>query len=465
MPKYSAALSKLTIEDLKRVTCTEIERFIGLDAYSTRGDGVGGVIKEAPEFFRVWEVLEGGIEARYPDHPVKEPILPWALYVLYKRDRELIRALSEFADKVGVRASNVAIGGVKDRRAETWQFVAIPTSEYLKNRLDYVELYSGWARHIGYIDRLSSSKIVMNRFEVNVKRIKRVGEEVAMRLIEEMRERLVPNFYGHQRFGVMRPISHLVGSLLVKGELEEAVRAFIGGYTYLEDERIRELRRTFLETNDYRFVVENFPKKLRYERALARHVLEKGGDFQNAFRRLPLRLRRLLVESYSSYVFNKAISLSIKDGLELSEPRVGDMVCMLDTYGYPTSRVIDVNEWNIEEVARRIRSGLMAIVLPSPGYRVRLPKGPRGEIVRHLIDEEGVDLRRFRLFGMREAGTTGSYRPISITRYEVKSMLHADSEGLDLEISLVRGSYATSLLRELMKSKCALAYAGSFHEH
>ena len=54
-----------------------------------------------------------------------------------------------------------------------------------------------------------------------------------------------PNYFGVQRFGVVRPITHKVGELLVKGDIEGAVRCYvcdpprIGSDT--EAERVRKM--------------------------------------------------------------------------------------------------------------------------------------------------------------------------------------------------------------------------------
>jgi len=227
-----------------------------------------------------------------------------------------------------------------------------------------------------------------------------------------------------------------------------------------EAEKIRRLREVFMETRDYGLVVNEYPRQLRYERVMARYLARRPGDYVGAFRSLPLRLRRLLVEAYTSYIFNAALSLSISDGCPLNEPSEGDLAAELDMHGNVAGRILEVTRWNIEEAERRIREGKIAVVLPTLGRRIKFPRGPRGDALRSILDEEGIDARSLCIPEMREIRTEGGYRAVTIPRLEVKAYLDGD---VVIEMALVRGAYATSILRELMKQECPLAYNGITH--
>ncbi|RLG01824.1 MAG: hypothetical protein DRN49_00515, partial [Thaumarchaeota archaeon] len=53
----------------------------------------------------------------------------------------------------------------------------------------------------------------------------------------------------------------------------------------------------------------------------------------------------------------------------------------------------------------------------------------------------------------------GTLRPIIIPRWEIEILSHSEDELL-LKLSLPPGSYATIVLREIMKSADPLAYIG-----
>ena len=51
-----------------------------------------------------------------------------------------------------------------------------------------------------------------------------------------------PNFYGIQRFGIIRPITHIVGKYIVKDDFEKAVMTYIANPIKGEDEETYKLR-------------------------------------------------------------------------------------------------------------------------------------------------------------------------------------------------------------------------------
>jgi len=457
-------MRKLSIEALRGLGCKDVEDFIGISGYASSTPGIKGIIKKIPEDFQVWEIIEGGLDARKLWLENKSmPIVGTKnlLLVMKKQDRETIKAISELSSIIEILPSQISACGIKDRRAVTWQFISIPYNTKISG--EFV-LHNAMVRPVASIDALSSKSLIRNIFWVRIREVENVSEEVIKDCLEELKINGVPNFFGYQRFGITRPITHLIGSLIVKNDVESALKMFIGATTSLEKASIREVREYFMETSDYKYVVDKFPRQLRYERALARHMLENRDDYVGAFRKIPLRLRRLIVEAYSSYIFNRALSISLRDNHNLNEPYVGDLVVKLDMYGYPTDKVYEVNNWNIEEIENRIRVGEAAIVLPQPGYLSKLPRGPRGEAIKSVLDEESIEPWDFRIKNIPEAATTGSFRCIAIQQYRVAlDKIYDDS--VDIELSLPRGSYATVLLRELMKNECSLAYIGVSQKH
>ena len=52
----------------------------------------------------------------------------------------------------------------------------------------------------------------------------------------------IPNFFGHQRFGTTRPITHLVGKAILKGDFEEAAMLFLAKPSLYEHPSSRQAR-------------------------------------------------------------------------------------------------------------------------------------------------------------------------------------------------------------------------------
>jgi tRNA pseudouridine13 synthase len=138
----------------------------------------------------------------------------------------------------------------------------------------------------------------------------------------------------------------------------------------------------------------------------------------------------------------------------------GDLVVRLDTFGRPEpGRPIMVSEANLQQVVRLIARGKLAVALPAPGYLSPIPRSRKGEILLDILDEMGLELNAFRLKTCPEASTRGSLRPIKITKWSCK-ISEMDNTSIKLNIELPPGSYATILLREIMKPKSPLAFIG-----
>lgn len=443
------------------LTCEEYEEAVGIGAYATSTRGVGGLIKVVPEDFEVWEVLNGGLDARERFERWRPPAVPpvrRALLAVRKRDRETLRVAADLAELLGVRLRSVKTYGLKDRRAVAWQFVAVPARSVL-DRLDGpIEVRGAQAVVVGEAHSVETHELLFNRFRVLVREAD-ADRGLLDAFVGEATSRGVPNFYGLQRFGVSRPVTHVVGYHIVRGDLEAAARAFVGLYTPYEPAHLLEFRRTFFESGDWDWAARNAPRSLVYERALLRHLAANPGDFAGAFRRLPLRIRRLLVESYASYVFNRALTENLRDGVPLDEPLEGDLVARLDRFGRPERRVYTVSRWNLSEAARRVREGTVAILMPHPGHSIRMPQNERGRAILRALEQDGLRPSSFRLRELPEAGSRGGFRTVTLRPLQLSARVVGEDQVL-VEMALPRGSFATVVLRELMKQRCALAYVG-----
>ncbi len=446
----------MILRDLKP---EDVEKLIGIECYVTRSAGVGGVIKLKPEDFQTWEVLVDGLDAKDEYESWKglsRGVGDLVLAVMRKRRIDTIRAAAAIAKLLEISSSDISACGIKDKMSVSWQFITLPSD------VAQSELKLDTTIHvlpIRYVSRkLTSRNLAKNLFEILVRMVSGSLED-AEACLEELREKGLPNFYGHQRFGIARPITPIVGRYIIEGRLEEAVKAFLADYSPLESPRNMEARKRLSEDFDPAKALQYFPKTLRYERAILNHLARKPGDYLGALRSLPLRLRRILVESVSAQIFNKALSRIASAGL-LKELEVGDLVVRLDRFGRPEpGRPIEVTRGNIEQVEKLIRQGRYAIALPVPGYLSPIPRSGKGDILLKVMDELKLEFKMFRLRSIPEASTRGSLRPLIVPKWSC-AISEPGESSLRISMSLPPGSYATILLREIMKPETPLAFIG-----
>lgn len=440
----------------------KLEAELGIEIYASSAKGIDGRIRSRPEDFLVEEVLTDGSRASVKLSSEKRPPLGHGRYlvcVLIKKGWDTLVVVRNIAYQIGVDPERINIAGMKDTRALTAQHISIggvPPDKVLK-----VDLEDATVNPIGFSSEKISPKLLFgNQFNITVESTKLSSRTVRKR-IEKAREELadlggIPNFFGHQRFGTVRPITHRVGRCLVKEDLEEAALIFLSEPSPYEYPRARRARRRLRETQDYRSSLRIFPRRFTYERLMLKHLSKNPKDFLGAFRRLPTKLRRLFVQAYQSYLFNKFLSERMKRRIPIGQPQIGDYVVSLNEIGLPTFDFRTAEDSNILELRQRVREGKMAVALPLVGHKQPSSDGVQGGIEKEILEEERTEPTDFRVQKMPEASAPGVLRRslapvLDLNIKDGERSTRQDELGVKFSFGLHKGSYATVVLREFMK--------------
>jgi tRNA pseudouridine13 synthase len=448
-----------------------LDKQLGIETYLTRSPGVGGVIRGEVEDFVVEEVLVDGSKANVDGGPTGRVLgstlqrQRYLLCVLVKRNWDTFIAVKNVAKQLGVDQNLIQIAGIKDAKAVTAQHLTIEGG--LMEDAARVNVKDIQIRPVGYVrEALSTYYLLGNRFTVKIKAIEHDESTAEARLAQTIRENEeaggIPNFFGHQRFGTTRPITHLVGRALVRGSFEEAAMLFLAKPSVYEHPASRQARQQLQETGDFKRALENFPKQLRFERLMLSHLAENPSDFVGAFRRLPLKLQELFVQAHQSYLFNRFLSGRLAHGYALNRAETGDWVVGVERSGLPltkASRIVAAEE--VAAVNTQVKAGKMRVALPIVGVRQRLSEGVIGQIEQQVLLEESVRLEELRVNSLSRAGGKGGLRaavtPVGDLKFHVSANTEAKGCQAELSFMLQRGCYATVLLREIMKPPDPLA--------
>ena len=440
-----------------------IEVGIGIKVYASKTPGVGGLIKCSPEDFIVEEVLRDGSKASVRLDESSLGSLSnhgrYLICIMVKRGWDTLLAIEELAKALGIGSDRIGFAGIKDADALTAQYISV--GGVPPSRLVNVKIRGLLIKPLGYLDEeISPEKLFGNIFTITVRSI-RVSEETAKRRIERISEELaefggIPNFFGHQRFGTRRPITHIIGKHIVKGNFRDAILTLLTHQSPFESERIRELRRELYETMDFGLALKRFPKSLVYERLILEHLSRSPSDYLGALHKIPLSLRKMFVQAYQSYLFNRFLSERIRRGLPLREALEGDYVIGLDGAGLPDRRIFRVKADNIKAINDEIKGGRMALGIPLVGPKQQLSGGLQGEIEREILEEENISPEDFRGANMIKVNVLGGLRPaltnvIGLKVNVMEDEREAEKRKAIFNFMLPRGSYATILLREYMK--------------
>jgi len=446
-----------------------IDKLLGIEVYATETAGVGGVIRESVEDFMVEEVLVDGSKAEIEKAAEKRVLgaspskQRYLLCVLVKRNWDTFIALRNIAKQLDLSQGQIHIAGIKDAKAVTAQHITVENcsvEDAAKVNIKDIEI-----RPVGYVhEKLSPYYLLGNHFTIRITAIKRSESTVAKRIAETASALDavggIPNFFGHQRFGTTRPITHLVGKAILEGDFEDAAMLFLAKPSVHEHPASRNARGELQSTRDFKQALQNFPRQLRFERLMLRHLVEKPDDFVGAFTRLPVKLQALFVQACQSYLFNRFLSERIKNGFSLNRAEVGDYVVNVERSGLPMVNVAKVaSAETVMEVNESIKAGRMRVALPLIGIKQKPSQGAMGQIERQILEEEGIQPENFRVNEISRVGGRGGLRavltPVQGFKLHGTSAFAADQNEsqADLSFMLLRGSYATVFLREIMKPK------------
>lgn len=442
----------------------EIDKQLGIEVYATKTLGLGGVIRESVNDFIVEEVLVDGSKANV-NSDVPNRVLgsssqkqQYLLCKLVKRDWDTFIAVKNVSKQLGIDQKKIEIAGIKDAKAITAQHVTIEgTSIEDVSKVNVKDLK---VCPIGYIhNSLSSFYLLGNHFTIKIKSIKQPKSTIEKQIAQTAKELEeyggIPNFFGHQRFGTTRPITHLVGKALFKGCLEEAAMTFLAKPSEYEHPSSRQARLELSLTKNFMKAQQDFPKQLRFERFMINHLVEHPDDYLGAFKRLPAKLQALFVQAYQSYLFNRFLSERIKNGLSLRQAEVGDYVVDIERSGLPNVKTPKtVTALDLAKTNERIKAGKTVIALPLVSLKQKLSKGVMEQIEKKVLEEENIDTADFRANGFSTIGRQGGVRAIvtPVKDFEINGVEICDYDAsVILSFMLHRGSYATVLLREIIK--------------
>ncbi|MEO9364508.1 MULTISPECIES: tRNA pseudouridine(13) synthase TruD [Candidatus Nitrosocaldus] len=460
---------------------SDLDRMIGLEVYSTATEGVKGRIRRSSnnsrsdghyDHFMVEEVID--VDGRISISKVRDNRHRYPLFILRKEGIDTIHALKELESKYGLRLNAL---GLKDANASTLQYVTSDRVLGVRRRKrenigsekgdgdgegggeggrgmgikevdeDEEEEKELSTRHcslkfVGYLDRMLRKRdLIGNRFTITIEIDPSDHEylEKIKSVIMEVRARRVGNFYGYQRFGSIRPVTHLVGKAITKRRFREAVDTFLTYIGEYEDEQSRNVR-LMLRDGLSEESIEHIPYHMDLERDLVESMI-KSSDPIRALRRLPISVRRLFVEAYQAYIFNRTLSIAIREGYDISTPSMGDICFSVDV----NNKVGDICRFD----GSRSKDGLVPAI-PLVGFAFK-PIGRFGTIVERVMEEEEICSKDFYIKEMQEVSVEGGFRPSPLLLLYNTFEILSNNGGIRVRFALPKGSYATVLLREVIK--------------
>ena len=388
----------------------KIDSEIGIFAYTTNFPGCGGIIRKQKEDFNVSELITEKAHSKICSDS------GFAVYKLQKNGIDTTHALNEIFKKFGLRLKSL---GLKDASAVTEQFVF---TTYKTNKHSEIKEQKYNLKKVGFIDKILSKKeMIGNHFQIKID-----GASNELSKFSEFNK--VLNFYGYQRFGSRRPVTHLIGRSMIQKDFAGAVDlllSFTSDYDSIENTKLRQL---MSDASKYSEALKTIPKNMDLEKIALKEMIEHN-DPVRALRALPLSIRRFFVQAYQSYIFNHTLSKSLDAGEELFSPQSND-VC------YNKNGELGKFENNPSQ----------RLSVPFVGYSY-YKKTRFHYYIEKILRDEGITHKDFFSKEIQEISSEGGFRNSSIKCDDYST------SGNIVSFSLSRGSFATMVLREIIKPK------------
>lgn len=316
------------------------------------------IIKQIPEDFMVWEI---------PDYELVEDGL-YAYFWLKKTNYNTLDAIKKISEKLNIPLKNIGFAGIKDKMAVTEQVISIRAIK--KEKISRLKLKDIELTYIGQGEKpISLGDLKANRFRITVRNLNIT--RINTKLFDK-----IPNYFGPQRFSKN---NIEIGKALVKRNFKKAID-----------------------------LIDN--------RSVKSYLEDHPGDYVGALRKLPLRLRRLYIHAYQSYIWN----LTVREYMKTMPNK-------------------DIN-------------------IPIVGFQTELKNDDIGKIISKILFKENITSREFIIQQIPEISSEGGTRNLFTRPTNIEIEMKNDDINKNKKIAiitftLIKSSYATVVIDHLFNPK------------
>ncbi|MFH1027392.1 MAG: tRNA pseudouridine(13) synthase TruD, partial [Pseudomonadota bacterium] len=275
-----------------------------------------------------------------------------------------------------------------------------------------------------------------NRFRIVVRGVSVDADASASAVIAVLTARGVPNWFGFQRYGVQGN-SHMIGAAMLKRDWRSAVDRLMGDPEAVRDDEWKAAIAAY-QQGDIVGALRTMPRHCRSERDVLQRLVSRPDAWEKAFGAVHPRLKKLYLSAYQSYLFDKVVEQRLA---EIDSLLLGDLA-----WKHVNGACFLVEDVSVD--ALRAAQFEISATGPMFGCKMTLPGGTVLDLEQQVLAHEGFNQEDFDLGnGLR---MEGERRPLRVPLGEPSFRIEQDN--LVLKFSLPKGSYATSVVREITKT-------------
>lgn len=402
--------------------------------YLTTEPGTGGVIKVRPEDFLVEEI------------PVYDPCGTGEhLYLgIQKTGVSHEELISHLRRHFGVSRGAIGFAGMKDKAGVTRQTISIhiPDDRHLPGPVRHERIDVLWTKR--HTNKIRQGHLAGNRFSIRIREVDPVKVTVIRPAIAHLQRVGIPNYFGAQRFGY-RCNNHVMGRLLLRQDWK-AMAAELLGTTGTPFPEYQRRRRELFDDGCFDEAAAMWTVADRNELSVIKAFVDDRGT-RNAVRAIGRTSLSFWISAFQSAVFNRVLDRRLDDEM-LDRLVDGDLA-----WKHDNGAVFRVGEAELSgpELSRRLAAWEVS------------PSGPMWEVgmTRAAGAVAAVELDALHATGAsvddlegQPGWLQGARRPLRVPVHNAVTDAGADEHGPYIRVAfdLPAGSYATVLLRELMKT-------------
>ncbi|MFT3881820.1 MAG: tRNA pseudouridine(13) synthase TruD [Gemmatales bacterium] len=383
-------------------------------------------LKSRPDDFQVEEVTS----------VVAGTTGPYAFYRLSKKSVGTPEAIQRICRELDVDPRRVRYGGLKDRHAETIQYLTIDEGPDRHFKDPLIQL-----KYLGRVEEpYGPQSFSGNRFGITMRDIEPSALDQTMQSLEDVRHGLIGNYFDDQRFGSVGDDQQFIARALIDGDDEKALKLAIS--TWYEHDRSTEKKAKALlrqHWGQWQKLRDKMPKGFMTH--IVSHLANRQEDYRGAFVLIPFFLRNMYLSAYQSSLWNRILSTWMMTTIPLENLVLVKQQRQSIPMPGPLSK---------ERLAE-----LKEMTIPLPSSRAEVPADhPIKPSLDAVLAEEGLQLSQVRLKHYREPFFSKGDRPAFYFPEGLQHELGWDKlnkghRKLRLTFTLPRGSYATLLVKRI----------------
>ncbi len=426
----------------------DFDAAVAAPVYLTRSiPGTSGTLKNRPEDFQVQEI------------PLYQPAGTGEHIYMFieKRGLSTLGLCDILARHFKVGKRSIGHAGLKDKHAVTQQLISIhtpgktpedfPALIHDKITVQWVDLHT---------NKLKRGHLAGNRFSIKIRDVDPTAVVHANRSLQQLSKQGVPNRFGPQRFGLIQN-NHEIGRAIIMGTPQQTLDLLCSPNPLApknqHDARDLYAAGNFLAAHDA------MPKVFKVERRVLR-LLAKGVPPEKAVAAIDQTAAGFFISAFQSAIFNSILNDRVSAATH-DQLLPGDQAFILNS-----RRLFRVEQSDLKnpETISRLNSGEISPSGPMWGTTMSRAEGEIDTIELQALANTGVSTKdlescesrdRFPMIG-------GDRRPMRIPVIDPEVEGGVDEHGAYIRCAfeLPRGSFATTVMDEIMKVEVGQSKAG-----